>query len=138
MPKPAEPKISKPTPTTGEEAALDARFGKPDGGWRLVLYTVIFKADTPFGRLFDLTLIWTILASVGVVVLDSVQSIHARWGSVFYLLEWAFTIAFTLEYIARLACVRRPARYARSFYGWSMCSPCCRPIWPFWCRNSRR
>ncbi|RYF72637.1 MAG: ion transporter, partial [Comamonadaceae bacterium] len=58
-----------------------------------------------------------ILVSVMVVVLDSVAPIHQRWGRVFGVLEWFFTIVFTLEYIGRLACLRRPVRYARSFYG---------------------
>lgn len=96
---------------------LDRHFGAPPGGWRLTLYNVIFKADTHAGRLFDLTLIWAIALSVLVVVLDSVQSISAHWGAWFYVLEWGFTLAFTAEYIARLLCVQRPARYARSFYG---------------------
>jgi voltage-gated potassium channel len=92
-------------------------FGKPLEGWRLKLYTVIFEADTRAGRLFDLWLIAIILASVLVVVLDSVQTVGARYDKVFSVLEWTFTIAFTLEYVARLVCVRHPARYALSFYG---------------------
>ena len=94
-----------------------ARFGRPLGGWRLKLYTVIFEADTRAGRLFDLALIWLILASVGVVVLDSFEALHARWGTSFTALEWFFTLTFTVEYIARLACVRRPSRYALSVFG---------------------
>jgi voltage-gated potassium channel len=94
-----------------------AQFGRPDTGWRLRLYTIIFEADTHAGRLFDLTLIWAILASVAVVVLDSVVSIHARFGPAFNTLEWGFTGLFTLEYIARLLCVRHPLRYARSVFG---------------------
>ena len=94
-----------------------ARFGRPLGGWRLKLYTVIFEADTRAGRLFDLALIWLILTSVGVVVLDSFEALHARWGTSFTALEWFFTLTFTVEYIARLACVRRPSRYALSVFG---------------------
>jgi voltage-gated potassium channel len=92
-------------------------FGRPQPGWRERLYTIIFEADTRAGRLFDLTLIWLILASVVVVVLDSVQSLSQRYGVLFEVLEWTFTALFTLEYLARLACVRRPLRYATSFYG---------------------
>jgi voltage-gated potassium channel len=93
------------------------RFGRPLGGWRLRLFTVIFEADTRSGRLFDLVLVWLILASVAVVMLDSFASVHARWGSVFSVLEWVFTVLFSLEYLARLACVQRPGRYAGSVFG---------------------
>jgi voltage-gated potassium channel len=102
--------------TLPPHAEQDA-FGKPAAGWRLRLYTVIFEADTRAGRLFDLTLIWVILASLVVVVLDSMPSVHARYASLLSILEWGFTLLFTVEYVARLACVRRPARYAGSFYG---------------------
>ncbi len=95
----------------------DVRFGKPAEGWRARLYTVIFEADTRAGRLFDLALIGVIVASLSVVVLDSMATVHARHGALLYALEWLFTLLFTAEYLARLACVRRPLRYARSFYG---------------------
>lgn len=98
-------------------ASVEAEFGKPEEGWRLRLYAVIFESETRAGRLFDLALIAMILLSVTVVVLDSVSSIRARWGDVFTVFEWGFTTVFTLEYIARLVCLQRPARYARSFYG---------------------
>lgn len=95
----------------------DDSLGKPLTGWRLRLYTIIFEADTRAGRLFDQWLIAVILASVAVVVLDSVQTFGARYDLAFRVLEWMFTIAFTLEYVARLVCVRHPMRYALSFYG---------------------
>jgi len=100
-----------------DEAATEARFGKPTHGWRLRLYAVIFESETRAGRMFDLLLIAVILFSVLVVVLDSVQPIRAQWGRVFSGFEWLFTIVFTIEYLARLACLKRPMRYARSFYG---------------------
>lgn len=92
-------------------------LGKPLRGWRLALYTVIFEADTRAGQWFDRSLIVVILASVAIVVLDSVQTIGIRHQTLFNVLEWIFTIAFTLEYVARLVCVRQPLRYALSFYG---------------------
>jgi voltage-gated potassium channel len=101
---------------TGAAAELD-RYGRPLTGWRLQLYTIIFEADTRAGKLFDAVLIWTILLSIGVVVLDSVASISRRWGDWFGVAEWTFTLLFTVEYGARLLCVRYPWRYARSFYG---------------------
>jgi len=90
---------------------------KPLDGWRLRWYTVIFEADTRAGRRFDVGLIAVILLSIAVVMADSVQAIHLRHGSVFSVLEWIFTLLFTAEYIARLLCVRRPWKYATSFFG---------------------
>jgi len=92
-------------------------LGKPLSGWRLRLYTVIFEADTRAGRLFDKWLIAVILASIVVVVVDSLQSVAPAHRTIFAWMEWMFTLAFTLEYVSRLVCVRRPWRYALSFYG---------------------
>jgi voltage-gated potassium channel len=93
------------------------RFGKPEAGLRRTLFNVIFESDTRAGRLFDQILIYTVLLSILVVVLDSVPSIFARFGTFFNVLEWGFTILFSAEYLARLYCVRKPVRYARSFFG---------------------
>jgi voltage-gated potassium channel len=93
------------------------QFGKPAGGFRASLYTIIFEAETRAGRLFDLTLITAILLSVLVVMLDSVQAVSTKYGDVLGALEWFFTLVFTAEYLARLYCVRRPLRYATSFFG---------------------
>ena len=98
-------------------STIDARFDKPASGWRRRLFTVIFEADTRAGLLFDLALIAVIVTSVLVVILDSVQSIRDQWRPLFNAFEWTFTVLFTLEYIARLACVNKPMRYALSFYG---------------------
>jgi voltage-gated potassium channel len=86
-------------------------------GFRERAFRVIFLHDTAAGRGFDIALIVLILMSVVVTILDSVAVLHARYADLFYLIEWAFTALFTLEYLARLAVVRRPWRYARSFYG---------------------
>ena len=104
--------------STGDTTTrADRSPGRPQDGWRLRLYTIIFEADTRAGRTFDFTLIALILASVAVVVLDSVASISARHGRLFNVLEWGFTLVFTVEYVARLLCVRRPLHYATSFFG---------------------
>ncbi len=97
--------------------SFEEALGKPLAGWRLRLYTIIFEADTRAGRLFDQWLIAIILASVAAVVLDSVQSLGSGFDRAFAISEWVFTVAFTLEYGARLLCVRHPMRYALSFYG---------------------
>lgn len=92
-------------------------LGKPLTGWRLQLYTIIFEADTRAGRRFDQVLIAVILTSVAVVVADSVTHINDRFHAWLTPAEWFFTLAFTLEYAARLICVRHPWRYVFSFYG---------------------
>jgi voltage-gated potassium channel len=106
------------TPTPDAAAELDAAaFGRPTSGWRRKLYIVIFESDTRKGLLFDQILLVAILASVTVVMLDSVVSVSSRHHSALAALEWIFTALFTIEYVARLMCVERPWRYARSFYG---------------------
>ncbi len=93
------------------------RFGKPEAGLRRRVFNGIFESDTHAGRLFDQILIYTVLLSIFVVVLDSVPSISERFGTLFNVLEWGFTLLFSAEYLARLYCVRKPIRYARSFFG---------------------
>ncbi|MGA1199708.1 MAG: ion transporter, partial [Candidatus Latescibacterota bacterium] len=90
---------------------------KPDTHWRARLHEVIFEAETRLGRLFDVVLMACIIVSVLVVMLDSVKSIRDAWGDVFFVLEWAFTILFTLEYVLRLISIGQPIMYARSFFG---------------------
>lgn len=92
----------------------------PPGGppsWRTRAYRVVFLADTPAGRRFDLALIVVILLSVLVVMLESVASFRAAHGVLLRRIEWGFTLLFTAEYVLRLAIVAHPMRYARSFFG---------------------
>jgi voltage-gated potassium channel len=86
-------------------------------GWREQIYVVIFEHDTPGGKLFDMALLWAILLSVLAVMLESVAWIKTDWGAELRALEWFFTAIFTVEYGLRRISVRRPARYARSFFG---------------------
>jgi len=87
------------------------------GTWRERLYVIIFHTYTPAGRLFDTLLLAVIMASLGVVMLDSIQAIHLRYGSWLYGLEWIFTALFALEYLLRVLCAPRPREYVFSFYG---------------------
>jgi voltage-gated potassium channel len=86
-------------------------------GLRGKLNEVIFGCETRAGRVFDLLLILCILLSVLVVILASVPSVRAQFGRELDLLEWAFTLLFTLEYGLRLYCAFSPSRYAFSFFG---------------------
>ncbi len=81
------------------------------------MYTVIFHSDTPAGKGFDVALIVTILASVIVVMLESVAEIRNVYGPELRLAEWIFTLLFTLEYALRLVSVSHPRHYALSFFG---------------------
>ena len=81
------------------------------------MYVIIFESDTKMGLLFDRVLIYAILLSVLAVVLDSVASISKQFHSELVMLEWMFTILFSIEYIARLYCAKYRWRYATSFYG---------------------
>ena len=92
-------------------------FGRPRSGWRRKLFVVIFESNTPAGKAFDVALLLLIIASVVVVLFDSLQGENQRYAKTFDVLEWFFTGIFTAEYIARLVCVERPKRYATSFFG---------------------
>lgn len=81
------------------------------------VYKIIFEADTPAGRAFDLSLIFFILLSVILVMLDSITGIHDRWGIWLLGGEWLITGLFSAEYLLRLCVARRPGRYAWSFFG---------------------
>ncbi len=81
------------------------------------IHEIIFEADTPEGKLFDIALMILIVASVLVVMLESVEGIGTKYYELFKILEWVFTICFTIEYVLRLYCIYRPSKYATSFFG---------------------
>jgi len=85
--------------------------------WRLKLQEIIYEADTPAGKLFDVVLLITIIASIILVMLESVNSIDAKYHNFLNISEWVITILFTLEYIARVVTVKKPLQYITSFYG---------------------
>jgi voltage-gated potassium channel len=86
-------------------------------GLRHRLHEIVFEADTPAGKLFDVVLLWAILLSVATVLLESVAPIRERHGELLRAVEWFFTALFTVEYLLRLVSVLKPLRYARSFFG---------------------
>jgi voltage-gated potassium channel len=90
---------------------------KPESNLRGKLHEIIFEADTFAGKLFDLALIAAIVLSVVAVMLDSVADIRRLHGGTLLIVEWFFTILFTIEYVLRLSCIGRPVRYATSFFG---------------------
>ncbi len=86
-------------------------------GWRAALHEIIFEADTPAGKAFDVALLLMITASLVAVSLETVSPYGAEHRHTLRLMEWGFTVAFSVEYGLRLLCVRRPLAYARSFFG---------------------
>jgi voltage-gated potassium channel len=85
--------------------------------WRSRLHNTIYESNTVAGKVFDVTLLILIISSIVVVMLDSLNSYHVRYGRIFNVLEWIFTGLFTLEYILRLISIKRPWRYVISFFG---------------------
>ncbi len=81
------------------------------------LHDIIFESDTPKGKTFDVLLLWAIIISVSVVMLESVASIRLEYGNELRILEWTFTIIFSIEYLVRLWVVKKPLEYVFSFYG---------------------
>ncbi|MCX4028475.1 ion transporter [Spartinivicinus marinus] len=84
---------------------------------RQQLNEIIFGTETPAGRGFDIALIYAILISVFIVIIDSVEHISSEFKGLLFFCEWLFTILFSIEYAVRLYCSQHPFRYARSFYG---------------------
>lgn len=85
--------------------------------WQQKLHEVIYEADTKAGKYFDIILLVAILLSVATVMLESVNSIEVIYGAELRIIEWIFTIIFTLEYMARLISIGKPLKYVFSFYG---------------------
>jgi len=81
------------------------------------IHEIIFEADTPLGRTFDICLLIVISISVIIVMLESVDYIQIKYATLFFVLEWIFTIIFTIEYGLRIYAVYRPLKYMSSFFG---------------------
>jgi voltage-gated potassium channel len=85
--------------------------------WKEKIHEVIYEADTKAGKIFDVALLIVILASLALVVLDSVNHISLEYHSLFITLEWIITIFFTIEYALRIISIKQPKKYIFSFYG---------------------
>ena len=85
--------------------------------WRSKLHDIIYEADTKNGKVFDMIIIWAILFSILLVMLESINELDAKYHTFFNISEWVITILFTIEYILRIISVKRPKSYIFSFYG---------------------
>ena len=90
---------------------------KPLTGWRFKLHEILYEADTPIGKLFDVVLFIVIIGSIVLVMMESVKSIDQKFHNFLNIGEWVVTILFTIEYIARIVAVKKPFKYIFSFYG---------------------
>jgi len=93
------------------------RDKKDKRDWKFRLHEIIYEADTPSGKLFDVILLITIIASILFVMLESVKEFDAKYHYFLNIAEWVVTIVFTLEYILRIISVKKPLKYIFSFYG---------------------
>lgn len=85
--------------------------------WKHRLHEVIYEADTPKGKIFDIILLILILSSIILVMLESVSYLNDQYASLFNISEWIITILFTIEYILRIIAIKRPGKYIFSFFG---------------------
>ena len=85
--------------------------------WKTKLHDIIYEADTPVGKLFDVVLLIAIIASIILVMLESIRSFDEKFHAFLNISEWIITILFTIEYIARVITVKKPLKYMFSFYG---------------------
>ncbi len=90
---------------------------KSKENWKKRLHEIIYEADTPAGKLFDIILLIAILLSIAVVMLESVNSISKEYSNLLNIVEWGITILFTVEYIVRIISINKPSKYVLSFYG---------------------
>ncbi len=90
---------------------------KSHKNWKTKLHEIIYEADTPIGKLFDIILLVVIIASIILVMLESVRSIDEKYHRFLNISEWIITILFSIEYICRIIAVKKPLKYITSFYG---------------------
>ncbi|TNJ43060.1 ion transporter [Tamlana fucoidanivorans] len=85
--------------------------------WKTKLHDIIYEADTRAGKLFDVILLMAIIASVVLVMLESIESFDQKFHDFLNISEWIITVLFSIEYIARIVTVKKPLKYITSFYG---------------------
>lgn len=85
--------------------------------WRQKLHEILYEADTPLGKIFNVLLFIIIIASIILVMLESVKHIDEKYHAFLNISEWVITILFTIEYIGRIIAVKQPKKYIFSFYG---------------------
>ncbi|HHB51836.1 MAG TPA: ion transporter, partial [Saprospiraceae bacterium] len=92
-------------------------MNKNNKNWKIRLHEIIYEADTKAGKLFDVILLFAILTSVLLVMLESVDRIRLNYANSLNIAEWVITILFSIEYILRIISIDKPSKYIFSFYG---------------------
>lgn len=90
---------------------------KDKQNWQTKLYKIIYEAESRPGKFFDIVLLWAILASIALVMLESVKGLDAKYHAFFNISEWIITILFSIEYVLRIISAKKPKKYIFSFYG---------------------
>ena len=90
---------------------------KEEQGWKFKLHEIIYGTHTPAGKLFDIALLVVILYSVIIVMLESIPRFDVKYHTYLDISEWVVTILFTIEYILRIICIKKPKKYIFSFFG---------------------
>lgn len=93
------------------------KSNKQNNNWQDKIHEIIYEADTKTGKLFDVILLLAIIASIVLVMLESVKGLDAKYHTFFNVSEWVITILFTIEYITRIISVKQPKKYIFSFFG---------------------
>jgi len=93
------------------------KSSKKLSSWRVKIHEIIYGTHTPAGKLFDIILLFTIVLSIIIVMLESVKSLDTKYHDFFNISEWVITILFSIEYILRIISVNKPKKYIFSFYG---------------------
>ena len=86
-------------------------------GWKRKLHVIIYGTHTPGGKLFDILLLLLIVYSIIIVMLESIPRFDAKYHDFLNISEWTVTILFSIEYILRIICIKRPTKYIFSFFG---------------------
>jgi voltage-gated potassium channel len=85
--------------------------------WKKQLHEIIYEADTPAGKLFDVVLLIAIILSIALVMLESVDTVGQKYTYELNIAEWIITILFSVEYVVRIISISKPTKYIFSFYG---------------------
>ena len=93
------------------------KTNKKNRDWRATLHEIIYGTHTPAGKLFDIILLIVILYSIIIVMLESVPRFDNQYHRFFNISEWVVTILFSIEYVLRLVCIKKPRKYVFSFFG---------------------
>lgn len=81
------------------------------------IYSIVFESDTPKGKLFDIILIGSITLSVLLVILESMHIFPHSAYLALRITEYILTFFFTVEYLARIYCLKQPRKYIFCFFG---------------------